>query len=85
LERAEEVIFQKRLIICFICLGNKTLPFNVYVYLYSKPRNLSKHFKRKHLLNIQEDESLECKLYKIPLIYKIEFQCYTVQVYRTIL
>ena len=33
--------------ICFICLGNETLPFNVHVCSFSSPSDLSKHFKRK--------------------------------------
>ncbi|KAL9084485.1 MAG: hypothetical protein Q9165_008058 [Trypethelium subeluteriae] len=84
LERAKEVVFQKRPTICFVCLGNKTLPLNVRVYSYSRPGDLSKHFKRKHLLNIQEGESLECRLCKIPLVHKMDFQRHAVQVHGTV-
>jgi hypothetical protein len=52
---------KERLTICFMCLGNETLPFNVRVYSFSSPSDLSKHFKRKHLQHIKVGHTLGCK------------------------
>ena len=40
---------KERPTICFMCLGNEGAPLYKCIYLFSRPGNLSKYFKRKHL------------------------------------
>lgn len=49
------VFKKKRLTICFLCLEKKNLLFKKQVYLFAHLKNLTKHFKQKHLINYKED------------------------------
>ena len=46
----------KKPLICFVCLGRKSLPFDKRVYAFASPGDLTKHFKRKHLSQIKEGQ-----------------------------
>ncbi|ORY04198.1 hypothetical protein BCR34DRAFT_491779 [Clohesyomyces aquaticus] len=50
LEAAKVAVYkEKRPTICFICLGNQSLPADVRTHAFYTLGDLSKHFKRKHL------------------------------------
>ncbi|ORX94402.1 kinase-like domain-containing protein [Clohesyomyces aquaticus] len=52
LEAAKVSVYEDiRLIICFLCLGNNKLPTQSRTYSFYTSGDLSKHFKRKHLLS----------------------------------
>ncbi|KAI0570172.1 DUF3435 domain-containing protein [Pyrenophora tritici-repentis] len=64
LEAAKISVFkEKRLNICFLCLGNEGLPLAQRILPFSTPGDLSKHLGRKHLKHIESGKSLSCNLY----------------------
>lgn len=75
LEAAKVSVFkEKRLKICFLCLGNEGLPLAQRIRPFSTPGDLSKHLGRKHLKHIQNAKSLSCNLCKVPLLDKMHLQ-----------
>ena len=63
LEATKVLVYkEKRPTICFVCLSNESLPIERRTYPFRTPGDLSKHFKRKHLANVREEESLRCSL-----------------------
>jgi hypothetical protein len=68
------VFKEKRLKVCFLCLGNKSLPLAQYIHPFSILGDLSKHFKRKHLKHIKSRKSLTYNLYKVSLLDKMQLQ-----------
>ncbi|KAF2177817.1 hypothetical protein K469DRAFT_742362 [Zopfia rhizophila CBS 207.26] len=75
---------EKRLRICFICLGNKKLPVEQRVYSFSSPSDLSKHFTCKHLAYIKEGQRIRCDLCKVSLDNKIHLQRHGYDVHGTV-
>ena len=72
LEAAKVSVFkEKRLKICFLCLGNEGLPLAQRIRPFSTPGDLSKHLGRKHFQNAK---SLSCNLCKVPLLDKMHLQ-----------
>jgi hypothetical protein len=69
---------------CFIGLGNKKLPIQQRIYSFHKARDLSKHFKRKHLGEIEERQHLKCKLCQVDLDSKIPLQRHAHDVHVTV-
>lgn len=68
LESAKISVYkEKRPRVCFLCLGNEGLPLAQRIHAFSTPGDLSKHFGRKHLKNIQSGKDLSCKLCMVPL------------------
>jgi hypothetical protein len=59
------VFNEKRLAVCFLCLGEKLIKS------FASPGDLSKHFKRKHLWHIRDKDRLECKICQMPLQHKM--------------
>ncbi|OCK72893.1 hypothetical protein K432DRAFT_314431, partial [Lepidopterella palustris CBS 459.81] len=65
------VYYNKRLKICFLCLGNENLLIKQRIFSFCTLGDLSKYFKRKHLFNIREGEKIQYRLYKVALAYKM--------------
>jgi hypothetical protein len=55
------VFKEERLTVYFICLSEGLIKS------FSRPGDLSKHFKRKHLQYISDRDRLECKVCQMPL------------------
>ena len=72
------VFKEKRPTICFLCLGEKLIKS------FAKPGDLSKHFKRKHLANINERDRLECKVCQMPLKNKMDLQNHAHRIHGTV-
>lgn len=75
---------QERPTVCFMCLGNESAPFGVRVYSFSRPGDLSKHFKKKHLTRVEEGEDPECKLCKMSLDHLMHLQSHAARIHGTI-
>jgi hypothetical protein len=75
---------KERLMICFMCLGNEGAPLHKRIYSFSRPGDLSKDFKRKHLRRVEEGEDPECKLCKMSLDHKMHLQCHAARIHGTI-
>ncbi|KAF1364477.1 hypothetical protein EJ07DRAFT_27239, partial [Lizonia empirigonia] len=85
LETAKVLVYKDpRPKICFICLGNKKLPTEVRTYSFYTPGDLSKHFKRKNLQNIKDEESLSCELCQVSLDGKMHLQRHAQDVHGTV-
>jgi hypothetical protein len=65
------VFKEKRLKVCFLCLGNKGLLLAQRIHLFSTLGNLSKHFRRKHLKHIKSKKGLTYNLCKVSLLDKM--------------
>ncbi|KAH0552930.1 hypothetical protein GP486_006872, partial [Trichoglossum hirsutum] len=50
------VFMETKSTICFVCLGEASLPFKKRVYSFASPGDLTKHFKQKHLSNIRRGD-----------------------------
>jgi hypothetical protein len=50
------VFTEKKPLICFVCLRQKSLLFEKRVYVFASPGDLTKHFKQKHLSQIKEGQ-----------------------------
>jgi len=61
------VFTEKRPTICFLCLGEQSLPFEKRTKSFASPGDLTKHFKRKHLSNIKEGDRIGCKVCRMSL------------------
>ena len=61
------VFTEKRPTICFLCLGEQSLLFEKRTKSFASPGDLTKHFKRKHLSNIQEGDRIGCKICRMSL------------------
>lgn len=70
--------------ICFLCLGNEQSPFGDRTYSFSRPGDLSKHFKKKHLLLLKENKDPECKLCKMTLENETHFRNHAATIHGTI-
>ncbi|KAJ6199964.1 C2H2 finger domain protein [Bipolaris maydis] len=85
LELAKVSVYkEKRPRVCFLCLGNEGLPLAQRIYAFSTPGDLSKHFSRKHLKNIQTRRDLSCKLCMVPLVDKTHLQRHAEEIHRTV-
>jgi hypothetical protein len=72
------VFKEERPTICFLCLGEGLIKS------FGKPGDLSKHFKRKHLANIEEGDRLECKVCQMPLKNKMVLQNHAHRIHGTV-
>jgi hypothetical protein len=57
----------------FMCLRNNCLLTLLRVYTFYTPSDLSKHFKRKHLQQIDANVAIKCKLCKVTMQSKMHF------------
>lgn len=78
------VFTEKRTTTCFLCLGEQSLPFEKRTYKFASPRDLTKHFKRKHLANIRERDRLECKVCRMGLQHQQHLQNYPLSIHGTV-
>jgi hypothetical protein len=78
------VLREDRPKICFLCLGKQDLPHGSRVYSFSTPGDLSKHFRRKHLSSLEEEERVECDVCKILLDHKMHLQHHALKVHGTV-
>lgn len=72
------VFKEKRPTVCFLYLGEKLIKS------FTKPGDLSKHFKRKHLQFISDRDRLECKVCQMPLEHIAHLRNHTLSVHRTV-
>lgn len=91
------VFKEERPTICFLCLGEEGLPFQRRTKSFASPGDLTKHFKRKHLANLKEEDlcsfgdwygkeeqGLECKVCQMPLRNKTHLQNHAESIHGTI-
>lgn len=65
------VFIETRPTIYFVYLEEASLLFEKCVYSFESLKDLTKHFKQKHLSNIREGDKIECKVYQMSLKYKM--------------
>jgi len=75
------VLKEERPKICFLCLGNESLPFEKRTYSFSTPGDLSKHFNRKHLSKVKKEERVKCNVCKILLYHKMHLQRHAFEIH----
>lgn len=78
------VFTEKRTTICFLCLGEQSLPFEKRTYKFASPGDLTKHFKRKHLAHIKEGDRLKCKVCRMELQHKQDLQNHAESIHGTV-
>lgn len=78
------VFTEKRPLICFVCLGRKSLPIEKRVYAFASPGDLTKHFKRKHLSQIKERQRPERNVCPMQLKHKMHFQNHAFSIHDTV-
>ena len=61
------VFIKKRTTICFLCLREERLLLIKRISKFTSLRDLTKHFKRKHLAYIKEGDRLKYKVCQIRL------------------
>ncbi|KAF1935665.1 hypothetical protein EJ02DRAFT_484092 [Clathrospora elynae] len=84
LEAAKVLVYkEKRLKVCFLCLGNKGLPLAQRIHPFGTPGNLTKHLERKHLRHIKSGDGLSCNLCKVPLEDKMHLQQHAQDIHGT--
>ena len=85
LDKAMLSIFQeKRPTFCFLCLARKKLPLDKRLYRFGTPGDLSKHFRRRHLENIRDDDTIECGVCSMPLDDKMHLQNHAFRIHGTV-
>jgi hypothetical protein len=75
---------EERPTICFLCLGKQNLQMSKRIHSFSKPGDLSKHFRRTHLINLKKGEEITCNLCKIPLQHKKHLQNHALKIHGTV-
>lgn len=78
------VFKEERPTICFICLGEESLPFEKRVYAFASPGDLTKHFKRKHLSQFKEGDWIGCKVCQMPLQHKMHLMNHAERIHGTV-
>jgi hypothetical protein len=73
----------KRPTVCFICLGNESLSVDKRTFSFGTSGDLSKHFRRKHLSNLNDDP-IACKMCKISLKDKMHLQNHAFRIHGTV-
>ncbi|KAH8671752.1 hypothetical protein BGZ60DRAFT_405856 [Tricladium varicosporioides] len=85
LSNATLLVFkEKRSTVCFVCLGEGSLPFEKRVYSFASSGDLTKHFKRKHLANIREGDRIRCKVCRMSLDNKAHLRNYAHRIHGTV-
>ncbi|KAI3326690.1 C2H2 finger domain protein [Xylariaceae sp. AK1471] len=74
---------------CFLCIGKAmNLPLDEVpeglLHEWYSPQDLSKHFRRRHLSRIQNDDRVDCRVCEITLDHKNHFQNHAMQVHGTV-
>ena len=85
LDEAMVSVFQeKRPTIYFLCLAKKKLALDKRVYHFVTLGDLSKHFRYRHLENIGDDNTIECRIYNMPLDDRIYLQNHALHINGTV-
>ncbi|KAH7119589.1 C2H2 finger domain protein [Dendryphion nanum] len=85
LEAAKVSVYkEKRPTICFVCLGDESVPAEQRLHSFSTSTDLSKHFKRRHLAYIGKAESFTCRLCRICLDGKMHVQRHAHDIHGTV-
>ncbi|KAF2174480.1 hypothetical protein K469DRAFT_743610 [Zopfia rhizophila CBS 207.26] len=61
------VYSEKRPTVCWVCLGNKRALIGQRIQSFYTPGDLSKHFKKIHLVRVKEGHRFGCDLCKVAL------------------
>lgn len=75
---------------CFLCIGAaRSLGWNdpqlpQLLREFYTPGDLTKHFRRRHLSRIKEDETLTCQVCELPLEHKMHIQNHALRVHGTV-
>ncbi|KAL6409905.1 hypothetical protein AUP68_06307 [Ilyonectria robusta] len=75
---------------CFVCVGRATtLPssdptIQGLIRPFYSSGDLSKHVRRHHLSNIQDDEKLHCRLCSLSLDHKMHLQNHAMRIHGTV-
>jgi hypothetical protein len=64
----------KRPIICFLCLGNPSLPISKRIFPFSSPGCLTKHFLKKYVKKMKPDQNINCKFCDVRLVHRMHLQ-----------
>jgi hypothetical protein len=78
------VLKEKRSKICFLCLRNEELQFEKRTYSFNTSGDLSKHFNKKHFLNVKGRDRIKCNVCKIPLEHKMHLQRHAFEIHGTV-
>jgi hypothetical protein len=78
------VFTEKRPRECFVCLARISLPVDKRVFKFKTPGDLTKHFKRKHLSKIKEEEKPNCDLCLMQLSHKVHYQNHALAIHGTV-
>ena len=78
------VFTEKRPTICFIYLGEASLPFEKRMYSFASLGDLTKHFKQKHLSNIRGGDWIRYKVCRMSLEHKMHLRNHAARIHRTV-
>jgi hypothetical protein len=78
------VFTEKRPLVCFVCLGQSSLPLENRIFSFASPGDLTKHFKRKHLSKIKEGQRPYCYVCPMQLDHKMHFQNHALSIHGTV-
>ncbi|KAH7115333.1 hypothetical protein B0J11DRAFT_594677, partial [Dendryphion nanum] len=85
LEAAKVSVYkEKRPKVCFVCLGDESLPIECRLYSFSASTDLSKHFKRRHLQYIGEADVFTCNICRVSLHSKMHIQRHAIDTHGTV-
>lgn len=74
----------KRLTKCFLCLGSPALPLRERVASYATLGSLSRHFLRKHIKKLKEQEQIDCQICNVRLEHRQHLQNHAEAFHRTV-
>ncbi len=83
-------VFEKKPYRCFLCVGKARsvkeddARFAELVHEFHSPGDVSKHFRRKHLKNLQENEDILCTACDLVLRNEQHLKCHAVNVHGTV-
>ena len=71
LSQALSIRTDKRPTICFLCLGNPSLPISKRIFLFSNPGCLSKHFREVHVKKLKTGQKIDCHICSVKLVHRM--------------
>ncbi|KAH8744320.1 C2H2 finger domain protein [Diaporthe sp. PMI_573] len=75
---------------CFLCVGEALClepddpRIDKLVHLFYTSGDLTKHFRRRHLANLREDDMLQCRVCVMPLDHKMHLQNHARRIHGTV-
>jgi Protein of unknown function (DUF3435) len=73
----------ERPVACFLCYGKLKLSIYRRTKRYNRPQDLTRHFRRDHLNQLKDKESVDCNFCKVRLQHKTHLQNHAHKVHRT--